>query len=145
MPAQRTPDTQPAPFSLGEHNASTPSLNDKDAAALQFDSAGNLLINLAVGSGVSNIGTNNISTSQVNVDNTLGGVQIVGVRATRQAVLIVNLGTTDVYIGVSGLTTSTGSLLPGTKGAFLSIPTVAAVFGITAGATQALSVIEAYN
>lgn len=88
-------------------------------------------------------GASTLATTQVTVNST--ATQIVAARTGRDAVIIVNLGTTDVYIGVSGVTTSTGLLLLGTKGAAVSIPTTAAVYGIVGAGTQAVSVMEVYD
>lgn len=85
-----------------------------------------------------------IATNQVSVDNTAGGTQIVAARAGRQSVVIINHGTTDVYVGATGLTTSTGALLPGVKGAALTITGEAAVFGIVATGSQTVSYVESY-
>lgn len=84
------------------------------------------------------------STKQVTVDNS-GTTVVVAARADRIAVMITNLGTTDVYLGfATGLTTGTGDLLPGIKGASVTIPTTAEVFGVVAAASQAVSVMEIY-
>lgn len=86
-------------------------------------------------------GSGTIATAQVSVGT--ASTQIVAARAGRGSVKITNLGTTDVYIGVSGVTSTTGDLLPGTKGASITIPTNAAVFGV-AGTAQSVSVMEVY-
>jgi len=85
-----------------------------------------------------------LASAQVAVDTTLGGTQIVAARAGRQATTIVNLGTTDVYLGVSGVTTGTGLLLLGVKGAAITIPGAAAIFGIVGAGSQTVSYLEAY-
>lgn len=86
----------------------------------------------------------NGNTAQVTVDST-GTTEIVGSNPTRQAVIITNLGTIDVYIGyASGVTTSTGDLLVGVKGAFVTIPTTAELFGVVSSSSQAVSVMEIY-
>lgn len=86
-------------------------------------------------------GSNTIATAQVSVGTS--STQIVAARAGRGSVKITNLGTTDVFIGTTGVTSTTGDLLPGTKGASITIPTNAAVFGV-AGTAQAVSVMEVY-
>ena len=80
-------------------------------------------------------------TSQKTVANT--ATQIVAANAARSGIVITNLGTTDVFIieNTNG-TTSTGHLLPGTKGASVAFSTTGAIYGITTGASQAVSVLE---
>lgn len=87
-------------------------------------------------------GSSTIATSQVSVATT--STQVVAARALRGSVKITNLGTTDVFIGVTGVTTTTGDLLPGTKGASITVPTNAAVFAVASGAAQTVSVMEVY-
>lgn len=86
-------------------------------------------------------GSNSFATAQVSVATS--ATQIVAARANRGSVKITNLGTNDVYIGVAGVTTTTGDLLPGTKGASIVVPTNVAVFGIAAAA-QSVSVMEVF-
>jgi hypothetical protein len=62
----------------------------------------------------------------------------------RGSVTIVNNGTVDVFIGGSAVTTGTGVLLPGTKGASLKLDTDADVYGIVGTGTQAVSYVETY-
>lgn len=87
-------------------------------------------------------GSGTIATAQVSVATT--STQVVAARAGRGSVKITNLGTTDVFIGNTGVTTATGDLLPGTKGASITIPTNAAVFAVASGAAQNVSVMEVY-
>lgn len=86
-------------------------------------------------------GSGTIATAQVSVGTT--STQVVAARAGRGSVKITNLGTTDVFIGVTGVTTTTGDILPGTKGASITIPTNAAVFAVAATA-QTVSVMEVF-
>ena len=88
-------------------------------------------------------GADNIATNQVSV--TSAATAIVATRATRRSVLIINHGTTDVYIGGAAVTTSTGILLAGTEGAAIGIGTTAAVYGIVASGSQTVSYIEVYD
>lgn len=88
------------------------------------------------------LGYPDIATGQEDVDATAGGVQIVPANALRGDVTIVNGGTTDIWLGDSGVTITTGVLLAGFKGAAITIPTTAAVYGITAGSAQTVSWIE---
>jgi hypothetical protein len=87
-------------------------------------------------------GSGTIATAQVSVATS--STQVVAARAGRGSVKITNLGTTDVFVGVTGVTTTTGDLLPGTKGASITIPTNAAVFAVASGAAQTVSVMEVY-
>lgn len=84
-----------------------------------------------------------MGTSQVSV--TGSATLIIGYNPNRVGVLITQLGTTDVWIGNSDVTTTTGSYLPGTAGAALSLPFYGEVYGITAGGSQGVSVLEIFN
>ena len=88
-------------------------------------------------------GADNIATNQVSI--TSAATAIVAARATRRSVLIINHGTTDVYIGGASVTTSTGILLAGTEGAAIGIGTTAAVYGIVVSSSQTVSYIENYD
>ena len=96
--------------------------------------------------GVQSVGraSDNIATNQILVGTTAGGTLIAAARIGRNAVTITNLGTTDVYIGASGVTTGTGALLVGTKGASITIPTSAALYGIVGAGTQAVSFVDTF-
>ena len=83
-----------------------------------------------------------IATNQVSVLAT--ATLIAAARAGRSMITIVNGGTTDVFVGGSGVTAGTGVLLVGIKGASITIPTSGAVYGITGGGSQAVSFLEAY-
>ena len=89
-------------------------------------------------------GLPNFASSQVSVDTTSGGKLIAAVRTGRGAITIINTGPIAVYIGPSGVTTSTGTLLPGIAGASITIPTTAAVYGIVSSGSQTVSVLETY-
>ena len=88
-------------------------------------------------------GADNIATNQVSI--TSAATAIVAARSTRRSVLIINHGTTDVYIGGAAVTTSTGILLAGTEGAAIGIGTTAAVYGIVVSSSQTVSYIESYD
>lgn len=89
-------------------------------------------------------GANNFATSQATAATT-ASTPLAAARAGRVAVTITNLGTVDIWLGATtGVTTTTGTLLPGTKGASVTIPTNAAVYGVVATGTQAVSVMETY-
>lgn len=100
-------------------------------------------INVQVESIVPPLGGAHIAENQVSV--TSAGVLIVAARATREDVVVVNLGTTDVYLGDVSVTTSTGVLLVGIKGAAVTIATTAAVYGVVASTSQAVSFLETYS
>ena len=53
------------------------------------------------------------------------------------------VGAGDIFLGIAGVTVANGALLVGTKGASVTIPTQAAVFGIGAVA-QTVSIIEVF-
>lgn len=70
---------------------------------------------------------------------------IVAARTARHSVTIVNLSTTDIYLGSSGVITSTGQLLLGTKGTAITLETTGAIYGIVASGTPSVSYLEEYN
>ncbi|MCC6172053.1 MAG: hypothetical protein IT481_08495 [Gammaproteobacteria bacterium] len=83
-------------------------------------------------------------TSQVAVDTTAGGTKIASERVGRRYVTVVNHGTTVVYVGISGLTTSTGARLAGVDGAAMTIATEKDVYAIVGSGSQTVSVIESW-
>jgi len=105
-----------------------------------------LLVSAVITSGsfsISSGGVTNFATSQVALSTTAS--LIVAARATRASVTIVNLSTTDIYLGGSGVTTSNGQLLLGTKGTAVTISAVGDVYGIVASGTPSVSYEEEYN
>lgn len=86
-------------------------------------------------------GSESIATSQVSVGTS--ATQIVPARGGRLAVTITMVGAGDVFVGATGVTVANGSLLLGTKGSSVTIPTQGAVFGIGAVA-QTVSVLETF-
>lgn len=86
-------------------------------------------------------GGSTVAAGQVSVGTS--STQIVGVRAGRKYVIITQLGTNDVYLGPTGVTTGTGDLLVGAKGSKTVVATDAAVYGV-AGSTQSVSYLEVY-
>lgn len=88
-------------------------------------------------------GAANIAYGQITVTN--AATQIIAARALRRTVIITALGTVDVFLGDNAVTAATGSLLLGTKGSAIVIPTNVAVYGITAASTQAVSFMEVYD
>lgn len=90
----------------------------------------------------------NVATGQVSVGSTATLIvpSRIGAPGTgRAAVIITNIGTTDVYIGFNNtVTTGNGDLLTGTKGAFVTIPYDGAIWGIVASGSQTVSFMEVY-
>lgn len=82
------------------------------------------------------------ATSQVTVAAT--ATLILAGADGRDEVTIEQLGTTPVYIGKAGVTTSTGLLLPGVIGASLTLPATTSIYGITASGTQAVAVLVTF-
>lgn len=91
---------------------------------------------------VQDVGRSSLATGQVTVAAT--ATLVVAARAGRGYVLVQNLGTTAVYLGGAGVTTSTGMLLQGVAGAIVKIDAAAAIYGIVASGTQAVSFGEVY-
>lgn len=90
-------------------------------------------------------GAGQLGTGQVSVAATAGGTLICSATSTRRRLTIINHGTTAVYIGLTGVTTATGALLPGAVGANLTINVNVPVYGITASGTATVSFIEEYD
>jgi hypothetical protein len=90
-------------------------------------------------------GAVNAGSGQISVLVT--ATQIVVARPTRNAVKITNTtGTYPVWIGfTSGVSATTGDLLPAVPGAFVIIPTQTVVYGISVGGTQVISFMDLYN
>ena len=92
---------------------------------------------------LSSCGAASMGNGQVSISDT--ATLIVAANATRRGVIIVNHGTTDVYIGAPTVTTSAGLLLAGTKGASISLGYKGAVQGIVATGSQVISYLEVYD
>jgi hypothetical protein len=124
-------------------------LNDREFGAYREPTGRTGEAALAVvgpdGSPAGVVGAANVGTGQVSVDTTSGGVTVAAARGTRRQLTIVNHGTTDVYVGVGSVTTSSGILLPGVKGAALTIDTTLAVKAIVASGSQSVSYLEEYD
>lgn len=89
-------------------------------------------------------GSASIATAQIAAPITTSA-QIVAARAGRVAVTITNVtGAQQVYVGASGVTAATGQLIPATVGSSLTIPTQAAIFGISLTAAQTVSILETF-
>jgi hypothetical protein len=89
-----------------------------------------------------NAGSSNFATAQVSV--TTGNTTIATLRAGRFAITVINTGTNQVFLGVTGVSITTGVVLPGVVGASVTIPTSAAVFGTVASGTQTVCVLETF-
>lgn len=83
-----------------------------------------------------------IASSQTSV--TSSGVQIAA-SGHRRRITITNTTTTAVYIGATGVTTSTGHLLAGVVGQTLVLAgTQDAIFGIVASTAATVTVLEEF-
>jgi hypothetical protein len=79
------------------------------------------------------------STNQISVAAT--ATLIIAANAARKGVLVTNPSTSvTVYLGLSGVTTGTGGILPPLSSVFL--PITGAVYGIVASSTQTVSFME---
>ena len=79
------------------------------------------------------------ATGQVSITN--AATQIIAANSARSGVLITNPSTTvTVYVGLSGVTTSTGAIL--SPGASLTLPVTSAIYGIVATGSQTVSYVE---
>jgi len=87
-------------------------------------------------------GASTMATGQVSVGTT--STQIVAARTLRGSVKITDLSTVDIYIGNTGVTTTTGDLLPGTRGASITVPASVALFGIAAATGASVSFMDVY-
>jgi hypothetical protein len=86
---------------------------------------------------------NNLATSQASV--TTGNIQAAAARTGRQAITITNVtGTSAIYCGVTGVTTSTGAYIGATAGSNITLNTSAAVFCTVAATTQTVTVAETF-
>src|SRR5215467_935509 len=86
--------------------------------------------------------TGNIATGQVTVGAT--ATLIAAARPGRVSITIINNGTTDVFLGPSGVTATTGLLLLGIKGTAITISGSAAIYGIVGSGTQIVCFMEQY-
>lgn len=104
-----------------------------NARALLTDASGRLQVTQSPSS---------LAAAQVSVG--AAATQLAAVRAGRTAITIINHGTTDVFIGGSGVTAATGVLLAGAKGQALVLDGAAAVYAIVASGSQTVSVAETF-
>ena len=141
---------------VGGGGIQTPRVYDTDTGAgTDYTAGANLRISAGGGSieakgvqaGTSSIpvvGANGTlaNGAQTTVDNTAGGVQIIAANANRTALIVQNVGTANMRVGVTGVTATTGvRLTPGQ----IWEPQVApsnAVFAIREGATNTTALAQ---
>lgn len=88
-------------------------------------------------------GAANLATSQT-ATNAVTATLIVAARPTRRSALVTNTSTSiSVYIGNSGVTSTTGQLL--IAGAACTFPVNCALYAISASSTPTVCVSEAYD
>jgi hypothetical protein len=97
--------------------------------------------------GVNNkpVGPANIATSQSSPGTTatlLVAARTGAVGTGRATVTLKNFGSATVYVGASGVTTSTGFPLAGGDG--MSVDATSAIYGIVSGGTGSIAALEAY-
>lgn len=80
------------------------------------------------------------TTGQTTCDTTAD--QIVAANANRVRLILTMVGSVDVYLGASGVTTSTGLLFKGTPGNQIVIRNNDAIYGITASSSCVVSYME---
>ena len=93
------------------------------------------------------VGTAAFAATQVSVAATATSILAARTGAPgtgRASATITNTTTTAIFIGGSGVTTSTGTLLPGIVGASITINTTAAIFGIVATGTATVTALESF-
>ncbi len=91
------------------------------------------------------VGAGGFATSQASVGTTAALIVAArtGVAGTgRICAVLYNGGAATVYVGGSGVTTSTGQIL--LAGASMTISTTAAIYGITASGTNVVGVTETF-
>lgn len=85
-----------------------------------------------------------LRSAQTTVDTTAGGTRIDGTAGAGAFVLIKNQGSIAVYVGPSGLTTSTGFLVnPGEALSLDSLRGDDALYGITGSSSTTVHVLQA--
>jgi hypothetical protein len=136
---------------LGSYFASPPTLTNGQVNPLMLDASGNLKVNVEAGdlAGVLPVGAANFVPNQATLTTTAAALIVAartGAQGTgRVSVTIVSGSTTAIALGGSGVTFTTGVVLPGTVGASITIPTTAAIYGSLSAAGSALvSYYETY-
>lgn len=116
-------------------------------SAITQTAAGALCTSGGGGGGGATVGAANFTPAQVSVGATATVIAAARTGAAgtgRVSITITNTTTTAIYLGGSGVTTSTGTMLPGVVGASVTINTTAAVYGIVATGTATVTEFETY-
>jgi len=121
--------------------AITNDASDELRELLVDPSSGRLLVD-STGSSGGGTGSTNFATAQISVGTT--ATLIAASRAGRRAISVVNVGTTDTFIGEVGVTTSNGVLLLGVKGSAVTLEVIGAVYGIVGAGTVTVAYVEEY-
>lgn len=104
-------------------------------SALSSDLNNNLLVSTG--------GAPNLATAQVSV--TTSNITVAAARALRRSITITNVtGTSIIYCGNTGVTTSTGTYLASSAGSSITLNTTVAIFCTVAATTQTVTVAETY-
>ena len=91
-----------------------------------------------------NAGASTFTTAQAAVSTTSGSTAACAAGAPGRSVMVQQLGTTAAYLGNSGVSSTTGVLLPGTTGSAITISTSAAVYAVTASGTTTVACMRTY-
>lgn len=81
-----------------------------------------------------------LNTNQVSVGST--STLIIAANANRKRLVLINMGTTNVFLGNIGVTIGTGQLLLGIAGYVIPLYFTGAVYGIVGTGTQTIAYIE---
>lgn len=126
---------------------STTNLNytQGNQALLRVDTTGALVVNATLSTTglATNAGAANLATAQVTATTT--ATVIAASRATRRSVTVVNGGTTNVYLGTTGVSTTSGVLLLGSTGAAVTFAVTGTISGIVTSGSQSVSYFEEYD
>ena len=133
MPTERTKQVDGAQVAVGITSAGLP-------FPLPLTDDGQSIKTLS-SSAADNI-ADNISHGQISVVST--GSLIVAARADRRGVIIINTGTTIVYLGTQQVTIANGLYLAGVVGTGIFIATTAAIYGIVSSTAQTVSYMEVF-
>ncbi len=91
------------------------------------------------------VGSGSLAASQASIGTSATSIVAARTGAAgtgRIAATLYNSGSATVYVGASGVTTSTGMPLP--AGASITLNTTAAIYGVAASGTQTIGVTETY-
>lgn len=129
------------------------------AATAALQTAGNVLLAAATPAGTNIIGKVGIdqTTGQnvvaVNSPTSIAAGQgtisttaasLVAARAARKTITIENTSAVAFYVGPTGVTATTGLLVPGVVGASVTVDSAAAFFAITASGSATASFLETF-